>query len=644
VGIFDKRTSFKPFEDPDVIKYKDAINHSYWLVTEWNFTSDIQDFHTKLTSSEQRTIKNALLAISQIEISVKRFWTKLGDRFPKAEYEQVGVTFGESEVRHADAYSHLLEVLGLNDEFTMLLENPVIQARVEYLTKYLKGASDTTDESYTLTLALFALFVENVSLFSQFAIIKSFNKYRNLLKDVDNVVQATAKEECHAEGTEILTSKGWKNFADVNVGEEVVAYNNGSLVKENITFKTDKEYIGPMYHYKSSQAECLVTPGHDMLYFNPAGEMFKKAASNFIPHSKSLIPYGGTPTNIQSDSLTWFERLLVATQADGSALYWDNTKGERLYRGKNDGVNYSIRLTKERKKERLGLILANTNIKYSIKPLEGNEIEYKICLPYGPDFKQFDWVKLENRSPSWCEDFIKETVQWDGFFTESIGRLAYSSTNKKAIDIVQAAAIMAGYRTNIGRKHDSRNSAYKETYKLYFRKRNLLVAGHAIRRELIEQYSGRVRCVTVPSGAIITRYNDKTFIAGNCIHALLGAYLINKIKKEHPDWFDEDFYAKIARAAKKAYDAELNIISWIFEDGDLDFITRDLLDEFIKDRFNKSLILIGAEAQFSVDTEKLAELSWFDEEILTTVAVDFFNKKSTAYSKGLQSFSEGDLF
>lgn len=107
MSIFEKRIAFKPFEYPEVMEYKNAINHSYWLISEWNFLSDIQDFHVKLDDAQKNIIKNAMLAISQIEVSVKRFWTKLGERFPKAEFEQVGVSFGESEVRHADAYSHL---------------------------------------------------------------------------------------------------------------------------------------------------------------------------------------------------------------------------------------------------------------------------------------------------------------------------------------------------------------------------------------------------------------------------------------------------------------------------------------------------------------------------------------------------------
>jgi ribonucleoside-diphosphate reductase beta chain len=323
MGIFDKRSEFKPFEYPDVLKFKDAINHSYWLVSEWNFISDIHDFRS-LSENDKNVIKNTLMAISQIEVSVKKFWSKLGDTFPKAEFDQVGITFGESEIRHADAYSHLLEVLNLNDDFILLLQNPVIQGRVEYLTKYLKRASDNSNENFTLILALFSLFIENVSLFSQFLIIKSFNKKLNILKDIDNVIQATQKEET--------------------------------------------------------------------------------------------------------------------------------------------------------------------------------------------------------------------------------------------------------------------------------------------------------------------------------LHALFGVEIIKIVRNEFPEWFNEDFYQKIYRASKKAYNAESAIIDWIFEMGEVSFLPKDNIKEFIKERFNKSITMIGGKPVFDVDEEKIKELKWFDEEILSSVSVDFFHKKSTSYSKKTQPITGEDLF
>jgi ribonucleoside-diphosphate reductase beta chain len=324
MSIFDKRIAFKPFEYTELTKFKDAINHSYWLVSEWNFISDIQDFNVKLNDTERSAIKNTLLAISQIEVSVKKFWTKLGERFPKPEFEQVGVTFGESEVRHADAYSHLLQVLNLNNDFEMLLQNEVIQGRVDYLTKYLKGASDNSNENYTLTLALFSLFIENISLFSQFAIIKSFNKHKNILKDIDNVIQATQKEEL--------------------------------------------------------------------------------------------------------------------------------------------------------------------------------------------------------------------------------------------------------------------------------------------------------------------------------IHAMFGTYVINQIKKEFPEWFNEEFFEKIYRACKKAYDAESKIIDWIFENGDVEFISRDSLKEFIKNRFNESIKGIGGKDVFEINQDLLKPFDWFEQEIYAEISTDFFHKKPTTYSKKTKPVNDDDLF
>jgi ribonucleoside-diphosphate reductase beta chain len=193
--VFDARHTFKPFEYPEAADYKHAINQSYWLVSEWNFVSDVQDFHVLLSPAEQGIIRRTLLAISQVEVAVKRFWTSFGQRFPKPEFEQVGVVFGEAEVRHADAYSKLLEVLGMNDDFYTLDRHSVIGHRFAYLSDRLAQASQQTNEEFMLTLTLFAMFIENTSLFSQFLIIKSFNKHRNTLKDIDNVVQATQKEE-----------------------------------------------------------------------------------------------------------------------------------------------------------------------------------------------------------------------------------------------------------------------------------------------------------------------------------------------------------------------------------------------------------------------------------------------------------------
>ncbi len=194
-NIFEKRVFLKPYEYPEMLEYVDAIRHSYWIHTEFNFTSDIHDFKTRLTHPEQEAIKRTMLAISQIEVSVKSFWGNVYNKMPKPEIGSVGATFSESEVRHHDAYSHLLEILGLNEEFEKLSDNPIIMKRVRYLEAALKNANSENDQDYAESILLFALFIEHVSLFSQFLVIMSFNKHKNVLKGISNVVEATSKEE-----------------------------------------------------------------------------------------------------------------------------------------------------------------------------------------------------------------------------------------------------------------------------------------------------------------------------------------------------------------------------------------------------------------------------------------------------------------
>jgi ribonucleoside-diphosphate reductase beta chain len=193
--IFRPRTSYKPFEYPDLALYVDAIQQSYWIVSEYNFTADIQDFRSGISHVEREAVRRSLLAISQIEVDVKNFWVKVGDRLPKPEIQEVGAVFGESEVRHSRAYSHLLEILGLNSDFKSVLEVPAIKKRVAYAKRALAKAKTGDDRDYLEAVLLFTLFIENVSLFSQFLVILQMNKERVVLSGISNVVSATSLEE-----------------------------------------------------------------------------------------------------------------------------------------------------------------------------------------------------------------------------------------------------------------------------------------------------------------------------------------------------------------------------------------------------------------------------------------------------------------
>ena len=66
--------------------------------------------------------------------------------------------------------------------------------------------------------------------------------------------------------------------------------------------------------------------------------------------------------------------------------------------------------------------------------------------------------------------------------------------------------------------------------------------------------------------------------------------------------------------------------------------------EFIKHRFNNSLVAIGLPRHFAVSEPLLEETDWFDEEVIATKHVDFFQKRSINYNKRQSSVTSADLF
>ena len=232
-NIFEARANILPYEYPQLLEYKDAIRHSYWIDTEFNFTEDIQDFKINLSKQERDVIKKTMLSIAQIEVSVKTFWADMYKRMPIAEVGDVGMTFAESEVRHKDAYARLIRILGLEKEFETVVDVPAIAGRIKYLTKYLDGTRSRDNKMYAKSVLLFSLFIEHVSLFSQFLIMMSFNKDKNMLKGISNVVEATSKEEdIHGNfGAEIINIiRKAKSFID-NCDSDIDKFEELSKVK-----------------------------------------------------------------------------------------------------------------------------------------------------------------------------------------------------------------------------------------------------------------------------------------------------------------------------------------------------------------------------------------------------------------------------
>ncbi|GIZ14621.1 ribonucleotide-diphosphate reductase subunit beta [Capnocytophaga catalasegens] len=313
MSIFDKRESYKPFEYPEIMEFVDAMNKSFWVHSEIEFTADVQDFKSNLSFIEKEAIKRALLGIAQVEVSVKTFWGDLYDLFPKPEFNGLGATFAECEFRHSEAYSRLLEVLGYNDEFEKLLEVPIFKERNAVLKEYLAKNRENAMER----ILFFTLIIENASLFSQFATILSFTRFKGYMKNIANIIAWTSiDEQLHANAGIFIIKKIFEEYPQMKdkAQQEAAAFVQNYMQLEDkmldwifeegeIGFFTKKDLANYMrYRLDDSLSQLglgkpfgiTTAQAKPMLWFeeevfsNSLDDFFAKRPVDYTKHDKSI--------------------------------------------------------------------------------------------------------------------------------------------------------------------------------------------------------------------------------------------------------------------------------------------------------------------------------------------------------------------
>jgi ribonucleoside-diphosphate reductase beta chain len=257
--LFDEQVARKPNHYPWTQDFIDKIWTSFWTPNEFNFKADYGNFKKDLTEEERQIVVKTLTAIGQIEIAVKRFWSQLGDNLPHPGMYDLGYVMANTEVIHNQAYEKLLDVLKLGKAFEENLKEPVVKGRVEYLRKYLDKVYKDDKKQYIYAIILFTLFVENVSLFSQFYVILWFNRYKNVLKDTAQQVQYTRNEETlHAQvGIKIVNTlrKEYPELFDEELETRIVEECKVALESEGKII----EWIVGTYDHEGMNADILKT-------------------------------------------------------------------------------------------------------------------------------------------------------------------------------------------------------------------------------------------------------------------------------------------------------------------------------------------------------------------------------------------------
>jgi spore cortex formation protein SpoVR/YcgB (stage V sporulation) len=319
------------------------------------------------------------------------------------------------------------------------------------------------------------------------------------------ISHASFGHSCFDDETEILTVNGWKTREAI-LDDEIVATLNRETRRieyHQIEQKFEYDYDGELCHFESSAMDHLVTPNHKMVYESAAGYLREIEAQAWTQTGTSAI-VSGTREN-DDDNINYTDdelRLLVWCMADGSCEYVH--KGGMI-------AYWRFHLKKQRKIDRLSLLLDKLNIVFTRSPLSSSGTT-KIALHLDTRFTKLlpPNFRVSTRQ---FDILVTEWLHTDGCFQQKDVECANGSgtifTNSKhQVDKLQELAAICGAKT-------CASMCENGTYRLHIRLDVQTVQQCSSPLKGMVPYKGKVWCVSVPNHTLISRHNGHVLITGN---------------------------------------------------------------------------------------------------------------------------------
>lgn len=304
--------------------------------------------------------------------------------------------------------------------------------------------------------------------------------------------------ECFTPDTEVLTPSGWKALGYLYDNDQVMQVNPqgyGSFV-DTVSI-IDKHYDGDLIEYKSGSYKSLTTENHQLVRLNSDGQYTKYPATTHkhlhIPRVMKLEQ----PSQELSDTLKY--QLWIMLSAD--------------FTFREGGDIYGA-FSKERKILRAKKLLDAAQVRYSSQVEAGGKTNFFIHRGHNLGWaeKELPWGMIIRKDRALL---LQEIIFWDGNEVRGRNQAEFASKLKCNADVVQALAHSCGYTSTIMSRTNRYGSWYKVSI-LFGKATSTTQTGY--RRV---PYSGRVMCVTVPSGMILVRHEGSISVSGNCDAASL---------------------------------------------------------------------------------------------------------------------------
>ncbi len=194
-GLLEGRDYYKPFQFPWAYEAYKKMRAMAWEPHESPMAEDVKDWQFKLTAAEQAFLTQLFRFFTQADIDIaKGYRSKYMPRFEHPEIQMMFASFIDAEANHIDAYSTLMETLGISEgEYKAFHDYKAMKAKHEFLFERDSGKSLT---DLVVDIACFSAFGEGMQLFSSFALLLNFQR-RGLMKGMTTIVEWSLRDETH---------------------------------------------------------------------------------------------------------------------------------------------------------------------------------------------------------------------------------------------------------------------------------------------------------------------------------------------------------------------------------------------------------------------------------------------------------------
>jgi len=311
-----------------------------------------------------------------------------------------------------------------------------------------------------------------------------------------------AAGECFRGDTEVMTEKGFIRFDELPKDVKVLQLHENKT-GEFVTplAYVEKEYSGDFIEYDAAKFSLHTTPDHNLVYWNNNGLFVKKKAKEAVSakhfvHLSGKVNGGGT--GLSKDQIA----LTLAICADSK------------YDVRKDGSKYvHFEFIKERKILRLRGILERLGITYT--SYFSTRANGKVYTTF--NFKMPSYITDKQIPKSWVanatlseKDFILEELRWwDGNMNGDV--IEFNSKHYSECSTIQELCVTSGRYSRIRKRSNKLGTWY--VCSVYDRE---LTGSTQVANKVTKSFTGKVYCVTVPTGMIQVRHNGKVAIVGNC--------------------------------------------------------------------------------------------------------------------------------